>query len=159
MSRLAPKTKKEARELAIEIAGDISALDDFKDEVAKLMRKRKLDTVEYQLKEKKAALTNFMAKENVTRLDMGELGYVNCITATAEHVWVTTSKDKPDDAPEGVRSLKSILSKELFKRVTKRVVDVVALDELVQEGEINEDDIAPAHFVRTRSPYIKFEKG
>ena len=153
------KSRAEAKALALEIVEEQRQLDEFQEEVKKLAHKRGLDQVQYELPMKRQRVLDFMHKNDMGRLDLGEDGYVNCIQAVKEHVWIATKADIGVGDPSGVRSLRSILSRELFMRATKRVADPKAIEQLIEEGEITEEEIAPAHYTRFRAPYIRFEKG
>jgi len=132
---------------------------EFQTEVDKLAKKRGIDKLKHEVEESKRDLTNYMARNRMSRLDLDEAGYVNCIQSTAEHVWILSKSEIPVDAPDGMKPLRTLLSREAFMRVTKRVIDKDALDEAVADGDIDEKEIAAAHFTRMRAPYIRFESG
>jgi hypothetical protein len=153
-----PKNVKELRKLARECVERERAIAEFQDEVNKLAKKRGIDEIRRDLPMMKQRVLDYMHRNDMKRLELGEDGYVNCIQATSEHVWIATKADIPKDAPVGSKPLRSILGKELFQKVTRRVVDPTKLQAAIEEGEISEDAIAPAHFTRKRAPYIKFER-
>jgi hypothetical protein len=154
------KNRSEARSLAAEIVEDQAKVEEFQKECDELARKRGIDALRYEIPHKRQRLLDFMGKNGMSRLDLGELGYVNFIQAVSEHIWITTKADlQLAGIPENARSLRSILGRELFMRATKRVADPKAIEQLIEEGEITEDQIAPAHYTRMRAPYIRFEKG
>jgi hypothetical protein len=115
--------------------------------------------IERGLEVKKERLRDFMGRKDMRRLDLGDDGYVNFIQAIGEHVWIANKSDIPKDAPENARSLRSILGRELFQYATRRVADPKKIEQLIEDGEITEEQIAPAHYTRMRAPYIRFEKG
>ena len=153
------RNRNEARMLAEQIVADQKKIDEFQEQVKKLAAEYGIDKVQFELPSKKQRLLDFMSRADMNRLDMGELGYVNRVQAISEHVWIATDADMSVSAPEGTRSLRSILGKELFMRATRRVVDPARLQELIDENEITEEEVAPAHYTRMRAPYIRFEGG
>jgi hypothetical protein len=153
------KSKAEAKRLAKECAETHDAIKEFQEEVKALEKKRGIDKLKADLPVKQQRILNFMQKEGMKKLDIGDMGYVNFIQATHEHVWYATKADIPENAPRGAKSLRAILGKDMFMRITKRVVDRKALSDAVEAGEIDEDEIAPAHVEKKRAPYISFERG
>lgn len=149
-------TKAQALAAAKEWVDAAEQVKEFNAEVAKLAHKRGIDTIQSSIPVLNERLKNYMQKEGMTKLDLGDTyGYVNFIQATGEHVWVSTKADIPDDAPRTVKSLRTVLGKELWMRVTKRVVDPKAIERLVEEGEITEKQVAMSHYTRKRAPYIR----
>lgn len=146
---------RKAAQRVIEISDQVKA---FNEEVEKLAAKRGISEMRQEIPILNGRILNFMQKQGMTRLDLGEdFGYVNFIQATGEHVWVSTTADIPENAPKGVKSLRKLLGKELWLKVTKRVVDPKKIEALIEDGEITEDQVAPAHFTRKRAPYIRYE--
>jgi hypothetical protein len=149
------KTRAQALAAAKEWVDAAEQVKEFNAEVEKLAKKRGITEVRASIPILNERIKNYMQGANMTKLDLGEDGYINFIQATGEHVWVSTKADIPDDAPRTVKSLRTVLGKELWMRVTRRVVDPKAIERLIEEGEITEKQVAAAHYTRKRAPYIR----
>jgi urocanate hydratase len=71
--------------------------------------------------------------------------------------------------PKRCRSLQSIIEKKfkskvsvkgskarkMWMKITKRVLDPEAIEELVQEGALDVDEISPAWYETKRAPYLR----
>jgi len=103
-------------------------------------------------------LIGYMQRENKSRLD-ADVGYLTLVQPTGKS-WISTKEEIPKNAPRGqYKSLRAILGKDLWLRVTKRVVNPDALQELVDEGEVTEDELAPAMMEKPHGAYVRFYEG
>jgi len=78
--------------------------------------------------------------------------------------WVTTRSDLLE-APEGKFSLWDVLRHkfgdhpgkrmEIWKRITKRVVNPEALSEAVEEGILSVEDVERCYYEKEKSPYLR----
>lgn len=149
-------TTAQAKKLAkrvVELSDEIKA---WNEDVKAWEKRDGIDKLRAEIPILNQRLLNFMQAKKMTKLDLEEDGYVNFVQATSEHVWISTTNEIPVDAPKGAKSLRKILGKDLWLRVTRRVVDPKRIEELIDEGEITEEQVAPAHFTRKRAPYIRF---
>jgi hypothetical protein len=159
MSARIPKTNADAKKAAREWLDAVAAVEEFNQEVAKLAKKKGIDQIRAEIPVLNQRVLRYMQEEGMRRLDLGDDGYVNFIQATGEHVWISTTADIPKDAPASAKSLRKILGKDLWTKVTRRVVDPKKIEQLIDEGEITEKQVAAAHFTRKRAPYIRHERG
>lgn len=103
----------------------------------------------------KKKATDYATSKGIKKLDLPDGRWGTVITSVYEHVWVGTKADMPESAPDGTRPLKSLVSKEVWMKITKRVPDPEKIDEAVSEGLVTHDQIAPAHFEKMKAPYIR----
>jgi hypothetical protein len=77
--------------------------------------------------------------------------------------WIATDDDLTDDAPANAVPLLLILRRkfknktersEIWNRITKRSVDPVKLDRVVQEGLLSAEDVAPAYYEKEKKPFL-----
>ena len=61
----------------------------------------------------------------------------------------------PEDAPKGLRPLKSLVSKEVWMKLSRRKADPEKIDQAVSDGLVTLDEIQPAYYERMRSGYVR----
>lgn len=110
----------------------------------------------------KQAATQFLAAKGIDGLDLGDL-YATLRRDAYARRWIATDEDLAD-APEGAKSLRTILRKkfksnpdkfkEIWRRITKPVAVAEEVQWLVDEGIVEEDEIAPAFVEKTKAPFV-----
>jgi hypothetical protein len=134
--------------------------------VVKLQEKADNLKAEHGIKELEAAastlkkeVTEFCIAKKIDRLDLaGNKFYGRMIQSVQQRIWVTTK----DDIPEGVKCkpLKSLVPKEVFMAITKRVADPDKIQDAIDDGLVTLDEIKPAYVEKMRAPYINvYEAG
>jgi hypothetical protein len=139
-------------------ADAIEALENatrLKDEAEALMQEYGITEMLEQAEKEKKAATVYAAAKGIDKLDLPDGRYGKLIQAVGERVWVGTKADVPAEAGDNVKPLKSLVTKEVWMKITKRVPDPELIDEAVGDGLITEDEIAPAYFEKLRAPYIR----
>lgn len=154
------KTKKQAVEA-------LQMMETLKGEIAALRKEHGLDELEQDAVELKKAATRYLVENGVERLDFTHdvVNMHGTLVAGFDKKWLLTNEDlQSAGQPTGAKSLRSILRKKfsdpadfkrVWARVTKRVVNPEGIDELVSEGAIDEDDVAPALVEKPRTPYLR----
>ena len=87
----------------------------------------------------------------------------------SNRIWVATPDDMPTPAPKGARSLKEICkgvkvkvkgkSVPLWNAITKRVPDPIAIENAVNQGWIDEDEIHRAYLEKPQSTFLQRYEG
>jgi hypothetical protein len=134
------------------------------EEAQELMSEHGITELMQEATELKKAATAFCVAKGITQLDLGD-SYASLREDAYDRRWIATSKDMSelDAKPSGAVPLMTILKrsfgkegwKPVWMRITKRVVDPDALQEAVDEGLLNEDEIAPAFVEKTKAPYLR----
>lgn len=115
--------------------------------------------------ELKKAATRWAASKDAERIELGEGRYVLLRRDKYGGQWVATDDDVDASVPTSVVPLRSILKKkfkdaatfkEVWMRVTKRTVDVDALQREVEDKILTADEIAPAFFEKEKAPFLRF---
>ena len=145
----------------------LSEFDEIQQQIEEFRKKNGIPKLEARADEIKREVTTWAAANDVDRIELPNGRWGTLIRSVAGVVWIWGEEDTPDefDAPEGFRALRTILRKkfrqdpETLKRVTRqvtrRVVNPEGLDEVVQEGLLTEDEIAPAMVEKMKAPYIR----
>jgi len=141
------KTKAEAAK-ALEKSVKLRASADT------LVAEHGIDELYKEAERLKDEVAEFCISKKIDKLDIKGQRYGRVIQAVQERIWVATKDDIPEGV-KGVKPLKTILSKELFMKVTKRVVDPVKLDEAVNDELITLDEISKAYVERMRKPSFR----
>lgn len=124
-------------------------------EVKKLMEKHGIEKRMQDATELKKAATNFMAMKNVEALEL-PIGKVAKLIQATKGMWIGTKDDLPDDvSAREVKTLKSLVSKEIWMKLSRRVPDPAKIEEAVSEGLVEEDEIADAYLEKANAPYVR----
>jgi hypothetical protein len=151
------QTKKDAEKalrMMVELQEEVSALNK-EHGITELMR----DAAEL-----KKAATAFCVAKGITKLDVGDQ-YALLRQDGYDRRWIGTREEARELGTAEATPLRVILKeifhgrddkfKEIWMRVTKRVVDPDALQEVVDEGVLDEDEIAPAFVEKQKAPYLR----
>lgn len=142
------KTKADAVE-ALELSTMLK--DEAEAEMIKLGIKEKLEAAD-ELKKK---VTGFAASKGIDKLDLPDGRYGKLIQAVGERIWIGTKKDIPEGATDKIKPLKSLVSKEVWMMITRRVPDPELIEQAVSDGAVTLDEIEPAYFEKMRAPYLR----
>jgi hypothetical protein len=144
-------------------------MQERQEEIARIERENGIPELRQEATELKKAATMFCVARKISQLDMGD-SYAQLREDGYDRRWIATRHDLEDvDAP-GAVPLRTILQRALggkseefkaaWNRITKRVIDADALQEIVDEGIVDEDEIAPAFVEKKRAPYLRiYSKG
>jgi hypothetical protein len=114
----------------------------------------------------KESVTNFMVEKEVERIE-GDGFHSVLVQSMFDGRYIATSDDirelKEIPTDRKLIPLRQILKsrfkgddfKAMWNRVTKRVVDAEALEEVIAEGLMTVDEIAPAYVERAKKPYMR----
>jgi len=135
---------KEALQLMLEKEQAVSELEEKHG-----IKEMKQDAVEL-----KKAATAYMDEKDITALEFP--GKVAKLIRGVDEIWINTREDlRRIPAAAGARTLRSILSREMWMQITKRVVDPEKLDDAVARGDISEDEISDALYEKPRAAYVR----
>lgn len=144
----------------------LKMMESLAEEIEEIRQANDIPEMEMDCVELKKAVTAWARDHGVQKIEMPEGHYYGLREDVNQRMWFATKDDIPDEAnfPTGWKpqSALSILKKkypknykELFKRITKRVIDPVKLDEAVGEGVIDLEDLRPAYHETYKSPYMR----
>lgn len=149
------KTKDEATKALI-------LSNDLKKEIEEIEEQQGLLELRQDATALKQGATQFLAAKGIDTLDLGDL-YATLRRDAYARRWIATDDDL-EGAPEGATPLRTILKKkfkknpdkfkEVWKRITRPVVIADELQELVDEGVLEEDEIATAFVEKTKAPFV-----
>ena len=155
------KTKKDAKE-ALEAAHNLqSEIDEVKKEAG-------LDDLEKDLVAYKAALRDFMIREEMDSVK-GDGFHGTLVRASGSSRWITDDDDLTGDEPKHVETLQALIEKKfkgsitekgskarkVWMKITRRVADPAAIEEAVNEKVLKVDDISVAWVETPRAPYLR----
>ena len=140
---------KQARE-AYELMQELS------DSILELERENGITEMRQDAVGLKQSADAFLVKRREA-LELPGIGKVAKVIRGYDGLWIGTKSDlqKLDSVPQGVKPLRSIVGKDIWKRITKRVLDPEKLAEAVATGEVKEDEIEKAYVQKPRSPYVR----
>jgi hypothetical protein len=143
----------------------LKMMQERSEEAQELMRENGITELMQEAAELKKAATAYCVDNGITKLDMGD-SYASLREDAYDRRWIATIDDFADmGTPAGAIPLRTILRdrwrkkpdklKEIWNRVTKRVVDPDALQEVIDEGLLDEDEISAAFVEKTKAPYLR----
>jgi hypothetical protein len=139
-------------------ADAISALEvstELKEAAEALMQEHGITEMLETAETLKKKATEYAASKGIKKLDLPDGRWGTLITSVHERVWVGTKADMPENAGAEVKPLKSLVPKEVWMKITKRVPDPEKIDAAVSEGLVTHDQIAPAYFEKMKAPFIR----
>jgi hypothetical protein len=132
-------------------------------EIDDIQRKSGVMDMMIEASELKKGATRW-AVESGTEVVPLDHGYARMRRDKYDGRWIASDSDM-DGAPDDARSLYSIICekfkkmpvrrKKVWLRVTKRVVDPEALQEVVSEGYLTLHEIQSAFYEKTKEPYLR----
>lgn len=141
----------------------LNAMRELQSSIEEIEKENDLPEMRQDAVEMKKAVQRWMEQADKDQLQCD--GYhATLVRANYDGRWIGSDEDLVDaDSPEGAIPLKRILKKkigrpaykEVWARITKRVVDPSALDDVVAEGILSADDVAPAYVEKTKAPYLR----
>jgi hypothetical protein len=147
----------------------LKMMQERSDEAQELMRENGITELMQEAAELKKAATAYCVANGITKLDMDD-SYASLREDAYDRRWIARKIDLGElENPRGAVPLYDILKdkfvrgrkkqpakfKEIWNRVTKRVVDPDALQEVIDEGLLDEDEIAAAFVEKTKAPYLR----
>lgn len=111
----------------------------------------------------KAAVTEWAVESETARIEIDDAHHATLIAQFYDSRFIGTAEDLRGDEKAGVIPLRTILrkklgkvrSKEIWMQVTRRHVDRDLLEEVISEGIISVDDVAPAFVEKEKKPYLR----
>jgi len=134
------------------------ALEDsvrLKSQAESLMEEHGITTLLENADELKRQATDYCVSKGIDRLDLEGDRYGKVIESAQERFIVGTKADMPVDAPDDLKPLKSLVTKELWLKITRRVPDADKIEQAIGEGLLSVDEIQPSYYERMRKPYIR----
>lgn len=151
------KTKKQAIEA-------LQAMRRLDAEIQREMEESGIGEMMQDATEMKKAVTRWMTDSEIEQLQCDGF-HGTLVRAVNSKMWITTDEDLVTAGqPAKAMSLRRIIRKkfknaakrkEVWMRITKRVVDPEALDEAVAEGVLSADEVAPAYVETFKAPYMR----
>jgi hypothetical protein len=127
---------------------------DVEEEISAIRKETGLAKLEMESVELKRAATRYMDHKNVEALPVkGKIARL--IRSVNERKWLGTKADVEFDTPRDVKPLRSIVSKEMWMKISKRVPDPDKINEAVAAGELDEAEIQTAYYETQKAPYVR----
>jgi hypothetical protein len=104
--------------------------------------------------ELKKAATAFCNSKSIDVVNLPEKKYAKLIRSASSRYWIGTKADIPQSA-NAAKPLKSLVSKEMWLKLTKRVPDPAKIDKAVAEQVVKLEDIEDAYVEIPRAPYLR----
>lgn len=155
------KTLKQAKEA-------LQGMRNLQAEIEEMMKESGISEMMEDATEMKRAATAYAVSNKLERIDCNGF-HATLIEQSYDTHFLATDEDVREAEPQGrqLKSLRSILRKkfgpmtkgskslEIWKRVTKPVVDKTALEEVVAEGELTAKELTPSFVEKKKAPYLR----
>jgi hypothetical protein len=155
------KTERQAAEA-------LEAFSRLKAEIDEIREESGLDDLEKDAVAYKAAVTTFMVENGVDQLQCRGF-HGTLVRGFYNSHWVATAEDLTANEPESVVPLQALIEKKfkssiatkgskarnIWLKITKRVVDQSKLDEVVAANLLDADEIAAAWVEYEKQPYLR----
>lgn len=165
----------------VEITSKKDALDalvkfrELQEAIREIREENDLDEMEKDAAAYKVAAQKFLVDSEIDHIE-GDGWHGTIVKGAASSHWIATEDDIPEDVvgERDVMPLQQIIeektnskisekgskARKLWNKMTRRVIDPAAIEELVQEGKLKVDEISPAWYETQRAPYLRiFEDG
>ena len=129
-------------------------MQEYSKAVQELEKEHNIDELRQDATNLKLSADSFLIKSNKDHLEIPEIGKRATVVRGHDGSWVETKADL-NAASTATKSLRSIVGKEIWLKITKRVVDPDKLAEAVATGLVDEDEISAAYDERPRKPYVR----
>lgn len=138
-----------------EAARAFAMMETLQGEIAELEKEHGIDEMKMDCVELKKAATAYMADNSVDTLKFGDGRKAVLVTAVNQKRWIGTNADLENvpDGVTGVKPLRSLVSKEVWMKITTRIPDPQKIEEAVSEGIVTTKKIAPAYVETFKAPY------
>lgn len=140
-------------------------------EEAKALRaEHGIDEIEQDCVELKKAVTRYAVEHEVERIDFDQNFHATLVRQFYGQEFIGTVDDIPDQVPDNreIIPLQAIIEKKfkgsvkekgkarkVWMRITKRIVDRAAVDQIVAEGVLTVDELAPCFIEKEKAPYLR----
>lgn len=156
------RTLKEAQEA-------LQGMKNLQAEIEELMKEHGIDEMMQDATEMKKAATAYAVKNKLEQIKCKGF-HATLIEQSYDTHFLAVDEDVREAQPtvdRPLKSVKAILRKkfgpmtkgskslDIWKRVTKPVVDKAALDEVVGEGLLTVKEITPAFIEKKKAPYLR----
>jgi hypothetical protein len=157
--------------------GAVSALqrmERLNEKISQIQQKYGIHEMMAEASALKKAATEFAIRESLESgsedyaIEIDDDHYARLIRQGYDRRWLADEVDLQDPTiPRKAKPISSIIKKKfgsftkgsearkVWMRVTRRVVDPEALQEVIDEGILSEDEVAPALVQKLKSPYLR----
>ena len=150
----------------------LKAIQSRKDKIESLMTQHSIYKMQAEIEALKEAATAWAVESETERIDF-QIGKKHFHATLVEQAYgsqfIGTEDDMPADASSDAKPLSEILAekfggsidkkgslaRKVWLRVTKRVVDKEAVEELVAEKALTVDELAPCFYEKQKKPYLR----
>ena len=138
-------------------------------ELANLRQQTGIERLEQRIDEYKTKLRDFCVEAEEETINLQGGRYVRLVQSASERRIIGTTEElnaisDSEGQPTGMKSLMRILQEkfptdkrwvEIWRRATKPIPDISAIEQLVSEGILSVEDLQPAYYEKKKSPYIR----
>lgn len=111
----------------------------------------------------KTAVTDWAVATNTERIEIDDGHHATLISQFYDARFVGTADDISGDEQTGVIPLRNLLrkkfgkerGKQIWTSVTRRYVDKDLLEEVIADGILTVDDVAPCYVEKAKKPYLR----
>jgi hypothetical protein len=153
---------KRLRNGTFEVKTKAQAVEAFKtsqelsEAVRELEKENGIDEMRMDSTEMHLAATRYMADKKIKALEIPGISKVAKLIQGSRSMWLETKDDlKKQGVPDGARSVRQIVGKEVWKQITKRALDPDKLAEAVATGVVDEDEVNQAYVEIPNAPYVR----
>jgi hypothetical protein len=112
--------------------------------------------LEEEIADLRAKITEYMRSKNVDILHAtGASGKYARLVQAVKSKWIGYQKDIPPDAPAGTQSLRSLVDRATWMKLTRRVPDSSLIENAVAKDETLMDRIQAAYVEIPSKPYVR----
>lgn len=139
----------------VQAAEALAKAESLKAQAQELMEDHGITAMLSTADELKKEVTKFCASKGIEQLDLDDGRYGKLIQGVQERIWVGTKDDIPAGMRDKVKPLKSLVPKEIWMKLTRRVPDPEKIQDAVAEGLVTLKQIEPCYVEKYRAPYIR----
>lgn len=153
-----------------ELKAAMNLFQTLKAEIEQIREEHGLPEMEVDAVELKKAATAYMVQAGIEQVDIDGGAHATLVRQSYDSRFVATKADLEEldlsefnTADRKVKPLRTIIfkkfpkgeAKEIWNRVTRRVVNKAAIEEVVAEGLLTVDEIAPSFIEKSKTPYLR----
>jgi hypothetical protein len=146
--------RKENGQFVVRTMADAKEAMRLRDELLDEIRKSGIEEMQTDCTEMSRALGAFMVAGGIDEIADKKTNRRAVLVQRFNRKWIATRKELKSEGVDG-KALQDLVDKEVFMKITKRVVDPIALDEAMRDGLVDESEIADAYVETPQKPFTQ----
>jgi hypothetical protein len=147
--------QRENGEYEISSVKEVKEAMALRDDMIRDIEEAGLLEIQQDASELSRAIGRYMTENGVNEIKDAKTNRRAVLVQRFNRKWITTRKELKDSEVDEAKALQDLVDKDVYMKITKRVVDPAALDEAVRDGLVTEKEIAAAYIEIPQKPFAQ----